>query len=499
MDDFHGLQRIFMKLWVGELEKNRELCRHKPTPTAMLIGREKEKAVLLKTLESEQSEFIAVYGRRRVGKTFLIRETFNYEFAFQHTGILDAPMKEQLSEFRQSLYRHGMPHTAMPKTWNDAFHLLERWLESLPEGKKVVFIDELPWMDTVRSNFIRALDHFWNNWATMRKDIILVVCGSATSWIIDHIVMNYGGLHNRLTKKIHLRPFTLRECELYCESQHLGYKRHLIMEAYMALGGIPYYWSFLQKGLSVAQNLDRIFFDEDGELVREYDALFASLFKNPDVHIRIIQSLSTKKAGMIRNELLERTGASDNEQFAKALKELEQCGFIRKYTYFGKKSKDSMYQLMDNYTLFYFQFVRRNENGDRHFWTSMYNSPLHNTWAGIAFERVCLQHLEQIKRGLGFEAVICTAQSWSTPGDQIDLIIDRNDDVINVCEMKYSKGAYALDAAELANMQHRVDAFQQETQTKKSIHLTLITAAGVTASSDTHSIQSMLTMDALFL
>lgn len=499
MDDFHGLQRIFMKLWVGELEKNRELCRHKPTPTAMLIGREKEKAVLLKTLESEQSEFIAVYGRRRVGKTFLIRETFNYEFAFQHTGILDAPMKEQLSEFRQSLYRHGMPHTAMPKTWNDAFHLLERWLESLPEGKKVVFIDELPWMDTVRSNFIRALDHFWNNWATMRKDIILVVCGSATSWIIDHIVMNYGGLHNRLTKKIHLRPFTLRECELYCESQHLGYKRHLIMEAYMALGGIPYYWSFLQKGLSVAQNLDRIFFDEDGELVREYDALFASLFKNPDVHIRIIQSLSTKKAGMIRNELLERTGASDNEQFAKALKELEQCGFIRKYTYFGKKSKDSMYQLMDNYTLFYFQFVRRNENGDRHFWTSMYNSPLHNTWAGIAFERVCLQHLEQIKRGLGFEAVICTAHSWSTPGAQIDLIIDRNDDVINVCEMKYSKGAYALDAAELANMQHRVDAFQQETQTKKSIHLTLITAAGVTASSDTHSIQSMLTMDALFL
>ncbi len=465
----------------------------------MLIGRENEKAVLLKALESNQSEFIAVYGRRRVGKTFLIRETFNYEFAFQHTGILDAPLKEQLSEFQQSLYRQGMKRTAMPKTWNEAFHLLEAWLESLPEGKKVVFIDELPWMDTIRSNFIRALDHFWNNWATARKDIVLVVCGSATSWIIDHIVMNYGGLHNRITKKIHLRPFTLRECELYCENQHLGYKRHLIMEAYMALGGIPYYWSFLQKGLSVAQNLDRIFFDEDGELVQEYSALYASLFKNPNVHISIIQALSTKKAGMMRNELLERSRTSDNNQFAKALKELEQCGFIRKYSYFGKKAKDAIYQLMDNYTLFYFQFVRKNENGDRKFWTSMYNSPLHNAWAGIAFERVCLQHLEQIKQGLGFEAVISTAHSWRVPGAQIDLIIDRNDDIINVCEMKYSKGEYALDATELANMQHRVDAFQQETQTKKSIHLTLITAAGVTASSDTHSIQSMLTMDALFL
>ena len=285
-------------------------------------------------------------------------------------------------------------------------------MESLPEGKKVVFIDELPWMDTVRSNFIRALDHFWNNWATARKDIVLVVCGSATSWIIDHIVMNYGGLHNRITKKIHLRPFTLRECELYCESQHLGYKRHLIMEAYMALGGIPYYWSFLQKGLSVAQNLDRIFFDEDGELVQEYDALYASLFKNPKVHISIIQALSTKKAGMMRNELVERSRTSDNNQFSKALKELEQCGFIRKYSYFGKKAKDAMYQLIDNYTLFYFQFVRKNENGDRRFWTSMYNSPLHNAWAGIAFERVCLQHLEQIKQGLGFEAVISTAHSF---------------------------------------------------------------------------------------
>ncbi|MDO4511653.1 MAG: ATP-binding protein [Bacteroidales bacterium] len=464
----------------------------------MLIGREKEKQVLMSALQSPRSEFIAVYGRRRVGKTFLIRETFDYKFAFQHTGILDAPLREQLSEFRQSLYRAGMKPRALPKTWNEAFHQLEDWLESLPEGKKVVFIDELPWMDTVRSNFIRALDHFWNSWATARKDIVLVVCGSATSWIIDNIVMNYGGLHNRLTKKIHLRPFTLHECELYCKSEHFGYKRSHIMEAYMAIGGIPYYWSFLTKGLSVAQNLDRMFFDEDGELAQEYDALYASLFKNPDVHIAIINALSTKKAGMLRAELLKKANLRDSERFNKALKELEQCGFIRKYTCLGKKVKDAMYQLMDNYTLFYFQFVLKNKNGDKCFWSSMYNSPLHNSWSGLAFERVCLQHIEQIKRGLGFSAVVSTAHSWSAPGAQIDLLIDRNDDVINVCEMKYSKAKYALQQRETEHMQNRIEILQRETGTHKTIMLTLITAHGLTPGSDTHCIQSMLTMDDLF-
>ena len=464
----------------------------------MLIGREKEKSILLSALESNQSEFIAVYGRRRVGKTYLIREAYDYKFAFQHTGILDAPMREQLSEFRESLYRSGMKRKAMPKTWNEAFHLLEGWLESLPEGKKVVFIDELPWMDTVRSNFIRALDHFWNSWATARKDIVLVVCGSATSWIIDNIVMNYGGLHNRLTKKIHLKPFTLHECELFCQSQNLGYKRNLIMEAYMALGGIPYYWSFLEKGLSVAQNFDRMFFEEDGALIEEYHALYASLFKNPTLHIAIINVLSTKKVGMTRGELLAKTKLSEGEHFTKALLELEQCGFIRKYTCLGKKNKDAIYQLMDNYTLFYFQFIQKNENGDRKFWTSMYNSPLHNNWSGLAFERVCLQHIEQIKKSLGFGAVICTAHSWIGPGAQIDLLIDRSDNIINVCEMKYSKDKYTLSTEELEKMQNRVSTLQRETGTLKSINLTLITSNGVTPTSDTHAIQSMLTMDDLF-
>ena len=471
----------------------------------MLIGRQAEKKVLRELLESGLSEFAAVYGRRRVGKTFLIRETFSYSFAFQHTGILDAPMKEQLSEFRESLYSAGMKRCAMPRTWSDAFRLLQRWLASLPEGKKVVFIDELPWMDTPRSNFIRALDHFWNGWATTRKDIVLIVCGSATSWIIDNIVMNYGGLHNRLTRQIHLQPFNLYECEMYCKERKLGFTRKQILEGYMAMGGIPYYWSFMQRGASLAQNIDRLFFAENGALVHEYDALYASLFRNPSCHIAIVNSLAKKKAGMTREELLAATGTSEGERFAKALKELEQCSFIRKYTYIGKKKKDAIFQLMDNYTLFYFKFIQQNNNGDQHFWTSMLQTSTHDAWAGLAFERVCLQHLEQIKTALGFSAVISTAHSWTSKPDnsdakgvQIDLLIDRNDGVINLCEMKYAKEEYVIDKEEDERLRKRLSTVIKETGTKKTVHITMITTYGLKKGGYADDIQSEVTMDDLY-
>lgn len=234
----------------------------------MLIGRENEIATLHGLMTSDESQFVAVYGRRRVGKTFLIREAYKSHFVFQHTGTYGATRRQQLSDFRESLYLAGMGKCAMPKTWSEAFGQLWNFLKTFPENeeKKVIFIDELPWMDTTKSNFVRSLDHFWNAWASTRKDLILVICGSATSWIIDNVVMNYGGLHNRLTCKVLLQPFTLRECKQYCEAKNLGYKDRQILEAYMALGGIPYYWSFLKKGMSVAQNFDRIFFQPGGEL-----------------------------------------------------------------------------------------------------------------------------------------------------------------------------------------------------------------------------------------
>jgi hypothetical protein len=493
--------------------KGKSLCVNKKLNTfavgnytfGIMIGRKKERELLLSLLESKQSEFVAVYGRRRVGKTFLIRETFNYNFAFQHTGILDAPLGEQLSEFRESLYDAGLEKSPLPENWSEAFRLLKKLIQKQGEGKKVIFIDELPWLDTVRSNFIRALDHFWNGWATTRKDIILIVCGSATSWIMENIVMNYGGLHNRLTRQIHLQPFTLKECEEYCEFLNLGFVRKQVLEGYMVMGGIPYYWSFMRQGQSLSQNIDRMFFSEDGELVHEFDALYASLFRNPKIHISIIEALARKKSGLLRNEIIEFSHCDDNDRLSKALKELEQCSFIRRYTFIGKKKKDTVYQLTDNFTLFYYNFMLQNVNGDNYFWTAQAHTALHDSWAGLAFERVCLLHLSEIKKSLGFSAVVSTAHSWryipktnDEKGVQIDLLIDRNDDVINLCEMKYAQDKYVISAEEYARLRRRVSVFKEHTKTRKAVFLTFITTYGLSSGGYSGEIHSALTMDGLF-
>lgn len=472
----------------------------------MIIGREKEQQDLLRLLEQDEPQFCVVYGRRRVGKTFLVRETFANNFTFQHTGLANASKSDQLREFRESLRAAGMKHPKTPKTWFEAFGLLQEHLASLPVGKKVIFIDELSWLDTPKSNFVSALEHFWNGWATARneKDIVLIVCGSATSWLINKIVRNRGGLHNRLTMKIYVQPFTLEECQQYAEHLRLEFSKRDLLETYMIMGGVPYYWSFLRKGMSLAQNIDRLFFNIDAPLSDEYDALYASLFRNPAPHIAIITALAKKNSGMLRKEILAATHADDNTTFSQALQELEQCNFIRRYMAFGKKERDMVYQLMDNYTLFYFRFIAENHHHDENYWSHSFDTPQHAVWAGLAFERVCLWHLPQMKRALGIDGVITSAQSWRTkatdehPGAQIDLLIDRNDNIINLCEMKFSDAEYAITQQENSKLQSRKEIFKMETGTRKPVHLTMVTTYGVQHNAYWNNVQSEITMEDFF-
>ena len=473
----------------------------------MLIGRTKEKEQLTDALHSSQSEFIAVYGRRRVGKTYLIRETYGYKFTFQHTGLANSNLQMQLKNFKASLQKAGMKKLPRISCWLDAFFALEQLLEESQEKRKVVFLDELPWMDTPKSDFISALEHFWNGWATARKDIVLVVCGSATSWIVEKIINNHGGLHNRLTKRILLQPFTLKECEEFVQDAGLAFSRSQILEAYMIMGGIPYYWNFLQKGQSLAQNIDRLFFHKDGELKDEFDMLYASLFKNPDNYIKVITALGEKKTGMTREEIIAGTDMSDSGTLTKVLKELEWCGFIRKYSVLGKKVKSALFQLVDNYTLFYFKFISKNENNDEHFWSNSINSSIYHTWCGLSFERICLSHINQIKRKLGIQGILSNVYSWSvraneelgTPGVQIDLLIDRNDQVINLCEVKYASGAYTLTKEEEHKLRTRLEVFRTATRTSKAVHLTMITTFGVSPNMYTGILQNEVTADDLFV
>ena len=470
----------------------------------MIIGRKEEQQILHSAVQSENSEFVAEYGRRRVGKTYLIRETFGYKFTFQHTGLAKGNTKEQLFSFAISLRDAGYDDCPIPKSWLEAFSLLSAYLKNSTDEKKIVFLDELPWMDTPRSNFISAFEHFWNGWASARKDIVLIICGSATSWIINKVINDHGGLHNRVTKQIALQPFTLKECEMFAKSKGLEMSRYQLAECYMVLGGIPYYWSLLEKGLSLAQNIDKIIFAKNGKLSNEFNQLYASLFKSPEQYIDIVTALGKKKAGMTREEIIAATDKYSNGALSKVLDELEYCGFIRKYNGFDKKSKQAIYQLIDNYTLFYFKFIQQNENNDEHFWSASIDSAMHRAWSGLAFERLCMAHTQQIKVALGISGVLSNVYSWrkeadeTSDGAQIDLLIDRNDQVINLCEMKYSLSEYAIDAEYEQKLRNKKSAFIDATNTRKAVHLTMVTTFGIKTNVHSGIVQNEVKLDDLF-
>ena len=473
----------------------------------MIIGRKKEQEDLLRLVESDEPQFCAVYGRRRVGKTYLIRETFGYNFTFQHVGVANGDMKRQLSAFRDSLRAAGLEKCNLPKDWFDAFSMLLQLIEQSNERKKIIYLDELSWMDTPKSKFISALEHFWNGWATARaeKDVVLIVCGSATSWIVNNIMKNRGGLHNRLTEQIHLKPFTLAECEQYVRFQGIPMTRKEIVEAYMALGGIPSYWSLMRRGESLAQNMDRLLFSNDCKLRNEFSELYSSLFKRPEPYMAIVEALATKKIGMSRDEISSTSGVENSGLLTKMLDELEQCGFVRRYQAFDKKKYGATFQLIDNYTLFYYRFLREVDVIGDGYWLSAIDSPKISIWKGLAFERVCLWHIPQIKKALGISGIISAEYSWRTAatdehdGAQIDLLIDRSDNVVNVCEIKFSSDKYLITKLVEQAIRHKLAVFEQVLGARKSVHLTMITTYGLQRNEYSGIAQSQVTMDDLFV
>lgn len=465
----------------------------------MLIGRKNEQKTLLSLLTSDESQFCVVYGRRRVGKTYLVRETFNYHFTFQHTGVARGKLREQLRAFRDSLSEAGLK-CAIPKTWFEAFDLLKQLIDNAPTGKKTIFIDELPWMDTPKSNMVSALEHFWNGWATSRaaKDIVLIVCGSATSWITRKMLKDKGGLRGRITEKIKVNPFSLIECEEYVRAAGLPMVRKDILEMYMILGGIPYYWSFVRRGLSVSQNIDQLFFAEDAKLKDEFQALYHILFVRPDSYIDVIKTLTHRKAGLTREEILRHTKLTDGGSFSQVLDELEECGFIRRYIAFGKESQGTLFQLIDNYTLFYYHCIQKNAFSDEAYWSHTWLSGEHNVWKGLAFERVCLQHIPQVKLALGISGIVSNVCSWRNANAQIDLLISRGDNVINICEMKYANAPFTIDKAYAQNLQNKIETFRNAVSPRQTLHLTLLTTYGVAQNEYWNMVQNEVTMDDLF-
>jgi hypothetical protein len=453
----------------------------------IFVGREREQEILRNTLASYEAEMVAIIGRRRIGKTYLIKETYRENIVFEMTGLQNAPLTEQLENFAFELKKVSKSKITIPapKSWLKAFMVLIEYLETLDfNTKKVVFLDELSWMATHKSGFLRALGFFWNSWA-VNQNIVVVICGSAASWMIQKVVNNRGGLHNRITKRIFLKPFSLAETEAYLKTRNIHFTLYEIAQLYMALGGVPHYLKEIQGTKSAIQNIDDICFGDSGLLKNEFDRLYPSLFENADKHIKIIRTLAQSRQGLVRNDIIKKTELSEGGTATRILEELEQSGFISAYQPFGKKKKDVLFRLTDEYSLFYLQFIETRKHDGQSTWQHLSQTQLYKTWSGYAYENLCLKHLSQIKKALGIAGVYSLSSSFykkgnaTEKGTQIDLLIDRNDNVINIVEIKFYNQEIILTKDTAQKLQQKVWTFQAVTKTRKQLFLTLITTYGL--------------------
>lgn len=470
----------------------------------MIIGRKKEIEKLRDAYNKEQAQLVAVYGRRRIGKTFLIRETFKNKFFLSFSGAYKATRAEQLRNFYDTLVLSGFQPEKKPANWWEAFNLLRNFIESSNIKRKVIFFDEMPWMDTPRSGFVKAFEYFWNSWASGRDDILFIICGSASSWIINKIFKNKGGLHNRVSVRVHLHQFNLNEVSEFVRSRHLDFSNNEILEGYMVMGGVPYYWDKLNPKDSMARNINDLFLNENGELRYEFRELYDSIFDHPVRYVNVIEALATKRRGLTREEISKYTQIENNGHLTKVIEDLIECGFIRKYCSLNKKLKDALFQLVDCYTLFYYQFIRKAYGMDEDYWLKILETPAYHTWCGLSFEIVCLLHISQIKSALGIAGVRTGAYSWHIKkndehsGVQIDLLIERADRVINVCEMKYAPMGFHITRQTADSIRNKCAVLSLYAPKSYAIQPVLITSNGATGQNTYFSHLPVISSEELF-
>ena len=475
-----------------------------------IIGRDYEQHILRNICDEDEARLIAVYGRRRVGKTYLVKYFFDEKFDFFFTGSFETPMKLQLQLFRTALVQYSGRKWPTAKNWFDAFAQLKEYLQGLNKKRIVVFLDELPWMDTPKSNFLAAFTYFWNTWGSTCDGLKLIVCGSATSWMLDKIIGDQGGLYGRSSRSIYIAPFNLSEVEQFLKLRKgIVWNRYQILELYMVLGGIPYYLDMLEKGVPFTQNIDNLFYRQGAPLRTEYDFLFRSLFKSATMYRQVVEVLALKNKGLTLKEIKAEMSAGDSGVLSEVLDNLCKCDFIRKYSAYGKKEKGSIYQLTDLFSLYFLKFIGKQTGQDEHYWSNIKESA-RNTWAGYAFEQVCLHHINQIRQVLGIQGVLTNICSWSSPkqtdndgtewpGVQIDLLLCRGDHVIDICEMKYCQSEYVVSGEYAEKLRRRNATFAHLTKTKDALHTVLVTTYGLKDNLHAGSIYTTVTMDGLFM
>jgi len=463
---------------------------------ADVIGRDDEKTELDRLLASASAELLVVYGRRRIGKTFLIRQHLKSQLVFELAGLHDESLPRQLENFAIQLKAHCGKSIEIPTSWLQAFEQLKAWLsKTKAKRKRVLFFDEFPWLASRRSGFLSAFEAFWNTFASRDVSLVCVICGSAASWMIQKVINSKGGLHNRATSQIRLKPFTLAETRRYLLSRKIDLPDFQIAQLYMTIGGVPHYLQRLEPGQSAAQQIDRLCFQKDGLLAGEFSNLYRALFENSDQHEAIVRALAKKRVGINRTELAEAAGLPSGGTLTKVLSELAESGFIREMPSHNAARKNSIWRLTDEYSLFYLTWIEPNRMTGKNVWLTKSSGQKWKSWCGYAFENLCLFHVLQIKQALGISGVLSEEAAWQFTSDssgdkgaQIDLLIDRNDQSINICEMKFTESPFVIDKRYASELQNKLAVFRQRTHTGKALFLTMVTAQGVKANSHSQAL-----------
>lgn len=483
---------------------------------AEIIARSAELALFNDILSRQEAAFLAIYGRRRIGKTFLVEQFFQDKGRFFHLlGVEKATLNKQLVNFADefAVTFGGGVVSEIPNSWDEAFKQLRLAIQKLNQSheKIILFFDELPWLATARSGFLSALEHCWNRYLCNIPNVILIVCGSAASWMIKNIVNNRGGLHGRISHKINLKPFRLNETELFLKSRSIHLNRKQIVDLYMCLGGVAQYLKYIKRGLSSEQNVNQLCFQSEGALYHEFDQLYRSLFKNHAMHVSVVRALAKNHLGLPYSEISKATGMTSGGSLSSILKELMAADFITATIAYDQGKKQTKYRLTDEYTLFYLTWSEKYSSlglvdDDPTYWQKQHNTAAWYAWSGYAFEGICIKHLSSIKKALGIAAVQTQAYAWAYQskdknenGAAIDMVIDRKDQCINICEDKYYNDVFVISKEYAKKLRHKKQIFIEKTKTKKAIFMTLITTYGAKQNEYfSELIDNQLTVDDLF-
>jgi len=474
-----------------------------------LVGREREQDQLKQALVENSSQLIAVYGRRRVGKTYLIENTLSKEIIFDATGIKEASIRTQLNNFTAQIIKRAkkFSKSSTPQNWLEAFLLLQEYIESKGTKKKVIYIDEFPWFCGQRSEFLPVFEHFWNNFCAKRKDLVVIVCGSAASFMVNKVIYNKEGLHGRISTIIRLMPFNLHETKAYLRYKKINWDHYDIVQCYMILGGIPHYLNQLDDRYTLPQNIDKLCFEKGGQLVNEFDQVLISLFTNSTLHKSIIIELAKKRKGLSRKALNLNLGKGNNKAFTIAIRELEESGFILEFPSFDQKSTKNLFRLNDEFCFFYLKYIQPNKGQGKGTWLHLYSSRSFESWSGFAFEMLGMKHTPQIKKALGISKVRTTTHSWTSKeaqknanksGAQIDMLLQRQDRRIDIIEMKFYNRPYTITKSYRDRMINKKNIFEEEVNPDAALALLMLTTKGLKKNVHSNILTDQLTVDILF-